>query len=180
MSLLSLDEARRALKLDDSDTSGDEELATYVGAITKVVEKHVGELIDQATVTERLRFNGYRFVLKKTPVVSLTSVVDLYGNSYPTTGMDLDPSSGVVEVFSGTAPCGTVIVTYTAGYDPNAIPTNYKRGAAIILQHIWETQRGVGNAFAGVIGEEERLNRTWMYEIPRKALEWLGPPAPNV
>lgn len=181
MSLLSLPEARQTLMIDEGDTSGDPELTAYVAAITTVVEEHVGEIIDRRTVTKRLRLRGQgRFFLGAAPVVSLTSLTGIDGTVFDITGMDVDPDTGVVEVFRGPTPTGTVVAVYEAGYAVADIPNNYKRGAAIILQHIWETQRGVGNVLGGVIGEEERLNREWMYSIPRKALEWLGKPAPGV
>lgn len=181
MSLLSLDEARAELKIDARDSSVDEQLQRYVDAIARVVENHVGEVIDVRTVTERLRLRGQtHFTLRKVPVVSLTSLTGLSGVVYPTTGMDVDPATGVVEMFRGNVPGETVVAVYQAGYADDAVPLNYKRGALVILQHVWETQRGVGTQFGGVIGEEERLNRLWMYGPPRKALEWLGDPMPSV
>lgn len=180
MSIITLDEARSALHIADSDTSGDEELQAYVDAITAVVERHVGEVIERRTVTERVRLRrgATQFALRYVPVVSLTSLTSLLGVAWPTTGMDLDPATGTVEVFRGVAPYGTAVAVYEAGYA--TVPDNYKRGALVILQHVWELQRGVGDYMPGVIGEEERLNRVWMYDIPRKALEWLGEPAPGV
>lgn len=179
MSIITLDDARASLKIDDSDGSVDDELQRYVDAITAVVEGHVGEVIEQRTVTERIRLRrgASQFALRYVPVISLTSLTSLLGHAWPLTGMDVDPS-GTVEVFRGEAPAGTAIAVYEAGYV--TVPENYKRGAIIILQHIWESQRGVGDVFGGVVGEEERLNRSWMYDIPRKALEWLGEPAPGV
>lgn len=179
MSIITLDEARSALKIDDDDDSVNDELQAYVDAITTVVERHVGEVIERRTITERLRLRRgpTQFALRYVPVVSLTSLTSLLGVAWDTSGMDVDPS-GTVEVFRGVAPYGTAIAVYEAGYE--TVPDNYKRGALIILQHIWESQRGVGNVLGSVIGDEERLNRTWMYDIPRKALEWLGEPAPGV
>jgi hypothetical protein len=180
LSLLTLADARLTLEIDAADTSVNAELQHYVDAITTVVENHVSEAIDQRTVTERIRLRGLqpRFVLGTTPVLSLTSLTGITGTSWDISGLDIDLPTGSVEVFRGAIPYGTVIAVYQAGYVTP--PENYKRGALIILQHIWETQRGVGQVLGGVVGAEERLNRTWMYEIPRKALEWLGTPAPGV
>jgi hypothetical protein len=81
---------------------------------------------------------------------------------------------GRVRVLSGPRVAGIVEVTYSAGYeDP---PEKYKRGALIILQHVWETQRGPGGVYGGVVGPEEGRNLHYGWTIPRKALEWLGSP----
>lgn len=180
MSIITLDEARRALQIPDNDSSVDDELQAYVDAITTVVEAHVGEVIERRTITERVRLRRgqVQFALRSVPVVSLTSLTSLLGTVWSTAGMDIDPDTGTVEVFRGVIPQGTAIAVYEAGYE--VVPENYKRGALVVLEHVWETMRGVGGAFSGVIGEEERLNRLWMYDIPRKALEWLGEPAPGV
>jgi hypothetical protein len=74
--------------------------------------------------------------------------------------------------------CGLVDVTYQAGYA--AIPERYKQGALIILQHVWETQRGVGNVRAGVVGPEDTYDRRQEFTIPKRAIEWLGPARPLV
>jgi hypothetical protein len=179
MSIVTLDEARRTLQIDDDDDSVNDELQTYVDAITTIVGRHVGEVIERRTITERIRLRrgAVQFALRYVPVVSLTSLTSLLGHAWDVSGMDVD-ASGTVEVFRGVQPYGTALAVYEAGYA--TVPENYKRGALIILQHIWESQRGAGVVLGGVVGEEERLNRVWMYDIPRKALEWLGEPAPGV
>ena len=72
-------------------------------------------------------------------------------------------------------------VTYQAGYPADAMPEKFKRAALIIIQHNYETQRGVGLLRGGVIGDEEAVyDPRLSYAIPRKSLEWLGAAGPVV
>jgi hypothetical protein len=85
--------------------------------------------------------------------------------------------SGVVRVMNGPPVAGIVDVAYIAGYQQ--IPPHYKRGALVIVQHLWETQRGPGTAASGVIGTEEHWRQAGeFFSVPDKSKELLGPPRP--
>ena len=179
--MLTLGEARAQLQIPDGDTSQDAELQAYIDGITDAVEEYKHEVIEQRSVVDDIDVCGYglRFRLWSAPVVALDSVVSWDG----TTTWDVDDmrvsESGSVRVMRGAPVRGPVVVTYLAGYA--TVPERYKRGALIILQHTWESRRGVGNYPGGVVGAEEIHARTGpTYSIPRKALEWLGPPRPVV
>lgn len=178
MSIVTLEEAKTQLQILPSDTSRDDEVQAYCDGITAVVEDYMHEVIEQRTISEDVdtfhRF-GRRFRLWSVPVISLTSVTSLVseGLTWDVSAMRLDPS-GLVRVMSGPPIRGPVEVVYEAGYVD--VPVHYKRGALVILQHNWETRRGVGAVRSAVVGAEEMHNPHWMYSIPRKALEWLGSP----
>lgn len=182
MSILQIDDAKQQLGIDLSDGTVDDELIGYIGGITAAVENYLHEVIEQRTITERLQLNGRRiFRLWHVPVIDLQSLVSIDGTATWDAGdFDVDPDTGLVETLTGSRPAGRVLATYTAGYE--TVPDNYKQGALVILQHVWETQRGVGQVPGGVIGREEYANRdpALTYSIPRKAFEWLGPPRPVV
>ncbi|WP_435643872.1 head-tail connector protein [Streptomyces sp. H49] len=180
MSIVTLAEAKAQLNIDPADTSDDDELQAYVDAITGVVEDYKREVIEQRQVSEDLQLRHCRrFRLFSAPVVSLTSVRSVDGRTtWDVSAMRLSPDTGLVRVLFGPPVSGLVEVVYMAGYA--TVPERYKRGALVILQHAWETQRGSsGPVRGGVIGPEE-VHPRFYYSIPRKALEWLGAPRPVV
>jgi hypothetical protein len=79
---------------------------------------------------------------------------------------------------SGPKPFGWVTSGYTAGYV--VIPGNYLEAASVLLEHLWETRRGPGPLGGGVIGVEEAGDWKQMTMLPRKVIEWIGPPRPIV
>ncbi len=181
MSILSLAEAKRKLKIAPDDTSEDEEIQAYCDGITAVIEDYKHEVIEQREIRqdiERYTRRGRCFRLWRVPVISITSVTAVIsGQTWDVSHLRLDPQSGLVRVLAGPPVCGLVEAVTQAGYA--TVPENYKRGAAVVLQHNWETNRGVGNKGRRVVvGNEEVYDPRWSYSIPRKALEWLGAPRP--
>lgn len=182
MPILNLDEAKRQLRIPLDYTSDDVEIQAYCDGITQVIEDYKHEAIVQRTVTEDIeqttRF-GRRFRLWSVPVISITSVTAVVGGqTWDVANLRVNPSSGLVRVLAGPPLHCLAEAVYEAGYVD--IPEHYKRGAAVVLQHTWETQRGVGGKPSGVVGPEETYDPRWAYAIPRKALEWLGAPRPVV
>lgn len=173
MSIITLDDAKAQLGIAASNTGDDAELQGYVDAITGVVEQHLHEVVERRTVTDELELCGRRsFRLWSAPVISLTSLASLDGaTAWDVDDLHVSPS-GLVRVMSGSAPYGWVRATYEAGYE--VVPDRYVRGALVILQHVWETQRGTMGPPVGVIGHEEAYDPRYSFSIPRKALEWLG------
>lgn len=183
MSIVTLDEARTQLQADEGDDSDDDEIQRYVDGITAVVEQYKHEVIEARAITDEIDVRcdyrwPQRFRVWSAPVISLTSVTSWDGlTTWDVTQMRAS-SSGLVRVMTGPRVQGLVEVTYQAGYA--IIPPNYKRGALVILQHVWETRRGPGTVPGGVIGIEDTYDRTVPFDFPHKAKEWLGPPRPVV
>lgn len=181
MAIVTLADAKKQLNIDASDTSEDVELQGFVDAATAAVETQLGQVVDPRTIVEQINFPSGRspFLLRSVPVISLTSIVSLDGsttwNVSPTV-MHVDSASGLVTVLSGPLLTGSALATYQAGMVP--IQANVRLAALIIIQHLWETQRGVMGLQLG--GDQETYVVGRGFAIPRRAIELLGPQLPGV
>ena len=186
--MVSLTDAKSQLNMDVTDHRFDDELRDFIASATGAAESYKREVIVRRTVTDELDFYGVsytgygygfrqRFRVRSAPLISLTSVVAWDGSvTWDVSQMKANPS-GTVRVMGGMPVTGLVEVAYIAGYQ--VIPAHYKRGALVILGHIWETQRGPGTAASGVIGTEEHWRQPGeFFSVPDKAKELLGPPRP--
>ena len=180
--IITLDDARTQLQVDPTDHSDDDWIREQLAGITAVVEQYKHEVIVKRSVLDEIEVSGWRYPQKfrvwSAPLISLTSVVSWDGlTTWDVTQMRAS-SSGLIRVVAGPIVSGLVDVTYQAGYA--TIPENYQQGAAVILQHLYETRRGPGTIPGGVIGQEDFYNRAVPFDFPNKAKEWLGPPRPLV
>ncbi len=187
--MVSLADAKNQLNMDPAVHTFDDELRDFIAAATGAAEAYKHEVIVRRVVTEELEFRSYgygysyeygyvqKFRLRSVPVISLTSVVSWDGSvTWDVTQMRARPS-GLVRVMAGPPLTGLVDITQIAGYQQ--IPANYKRGALVIVQHLWETQRGQGTVASGVIGTEEHWRQAGeFFSVPDKAKELMGPPRP--
>jgi hypothetical protein len=177
--MVSLNDAKAQLNMDVTVHEFDDELRDFIAGVTGAVEDYKRQAIVRRTVTDELDLCGgaRRFRVKSAPVISLTSVISWDGAiTWDVTQMRVSPS-GLVRVMAGGPVTGLVDVLYIAGL--LQIPARYKRGALVVLQHAWETQRGPGTAASGVIGTEEHWRQPGeFFTIPDKAKEWLGAPSP--
>jgi hypothetical protein len=155
-----------------SKTSSDEEIRTWMAAVTPVVEDICGPCVPK-TFTEVVTGSD-RLVLNYTPVISLISIIPyFYGTTYMGETLTKSTPSGEVRLINGgNFYGGTFTVTYTAGRKP--IPANISQAGKIILKHLWETQRGAaGTPFQG--DDEDAIDTGWGYAIPNRALQLLKP-----
>jgi hypothetical protein len=195
MALMSMDEMRA--HLNQTDTADDDELRPMMDAATLIIERHRGEVVARRPVTEDYQLGsryrngqwaeggwsntGYRrgpfLVLRRGPVISLTSIVSVDGvTTWNVTDLDLDVESGSVTPRFGTPSLvGRVRVTYVAGYA--VVPPHYIEAAKIITAHLWSTQRTANFGPHSVIrpgGDEDPFSANPGYAIPYRALELLG------
>jgi hypothetical protein len=128
-------------QLNMTGTKDDEELRVYLEATTGLVENHLGRAVVRRTFTEEHAAVSGELMLNWTPVQSLTSVATVDGVTTWNVA-DLHVStSGIVTAKTGvTALSGDITTTYIAG-DP-IIPGKWTLAARIIVQWLWETQRG--------------------------------------
>jgi hypothetical protein len=178
--IISLADAKAQENIDS--TVADEELRPFVEATTAIVERETGKTIVRRPVTNELHQLSYgktSLFLRQRPVISVTSIASLDGlTTWSPSNWYVNGDWGQLLWKSGPYLYGDVLVGYVPGMA--VIPANYTRAAAIIIQHLWETQRGTmgSRRFGG-----QELDRSLVgmgYAIPNRAKELLGPRAPVV
>ncbi len=132
------------------------------------------------TETHDLPAHGVPTVaLRRTPVLSLTSLTAVHsgGTSYLPADLDVDGSTGVVRRLDGGRLHGVLRVVYVAGR--TVVPANLSSAARIILQHLWRTQYGASRGLSQVGGGDDYLVTEpvpgFGYAIPNRALQLLEP-----
>jgi hypothetical protein len=167
--IISLAAAKKQLNIDPDDTSEDEEIADYLRAITVPIERIAGALV-RRTVVEK-HPGGYAIALNHAPVFELTSVMTTQtgGMDQAVADLDADELGGVVRRKDGAYMSGPVRVTYVSGRA--VVPPHIDLAARIILQHMWETQRG---SSLPRFGTDEVWDPRFGFSIPRRAQEMLG------
>jgi hypothetical protein len=178
-SIVSLAEARAHLNMGPTETADDDELRSFVAAATRAVERALGRKVVRRTVTDRFFFSGpeQQLLLRNVPVLSLTSAVSADGaTTWNVADLRPDVESGYVTVVSGPALTGIVDFTYQVGMV--VVPDDYRLAAKIIIQHLWETQRGTMGVQLG--GDDEHYMAGRGFAIPRRALELLDTQLPGV
>lgn len=184
--IVSLADAKRHLNIPAARTTDDEELRSFIEAVTAVVERYAGAVL-RAPHTQTFDGGREAVALAHTPILSVTSVTES-GTVVGASGYHLDEDSGVLVRLAGRfrsrwlAGAANVTVTYTAGRQ--VIPANITHAALIILKHMWETQRASGGGRPG-LSEEVAGPATYManpsaYAIPYRALELLGEPTSGI
>lgn len=168
--IISLDDAKAQLNM--TGTANDEELRGYIGATTGIIERYLGLATVRRTFVEDhwVNQNANIIALNWSPVATLISVVSVDGfRTWNVVDLHTSPS-GVVTPVRGAGLfglAGQITVTYIAGLA--IIPEQYIQAAKVIVQHLWETQRGrSGNPRAG--GMDIRSG----FSLPRAAEELLG------
>ncbi|MGW1546614.1 head-tail connector protein [Streptomyces sp. NPDC002346] len=177
MALLTLADAKAQLNI--TTDSNDTELQAYVDAATPVIERFIGPC-DETQVSEvhDLGRSGSRLlVLRKTPAVSVTSIVDELSGSeaVAATAVVLDGEVGSLRRRDGGALRGLLRVTYTAGR--TEVPATVNLAARMLVQHLWQTQ----NASRGPVlpgGGDYSVSEPVAglgYAVPNRVLELLEP-----
>ncbi|MCT9932448.1 phage gp6-like head-tail connector protein [Planotetraspora sp. A-T 1434] len=175
--IISLAEAKAQLNIASTDTTDDEEISGFIRSVTAICERYAGAIV-RRTHVEKHR-GGYGIALAWAPVLSLTSVaaVETGGVDQEVADLDLDGPTGIVQRKDGRYMRGPFRVSYVAGR--TEVPPDIRQAALIILQHVWDTQRGQMGTVRGRSSEEPWDPRKG-FSIPRRALELLGDPMPLV
>lgn len=172
--IISLTEAKQHLNIPLNITVDDDEIQNWIQGITRVVEDRIGPVLSR-TVVERVD-SGWCLWLRQTPVISVTSIVPWlnHGTTYSVAGVRVDPDTGRVESLSGFAFVGGPFqVTYTAGR--LITPINVVQAVKIILQHLWETQRGASGLPLAFQADDTTVIPGFGFAVPNRALELLQP-----
>lgn len=177
VAVLSLQDAKAATNIPLATTTYDSELADMVASVQVNLERLIGGPIITRTITEHVVPSRGRevLILQQRPLVSITSIVDNYsGISIDVSDVDLDKPAGLVrrKLLLPFLVLGTTEVTYKAGLG-TTVPPAIALAARIIVQHLWETQRGPSQ-FPGSGGDELATTLSG-FAIPNRALEVLSP-----
>lgn len=157
--------------LNITSTGDDGELLSFIHAATAGIEAKVGPLT-RRTVTQTHN-GGTHSVLLSPPVVSVTSVTE-NGTTVPSTGYSVS-ESGVLTRVNGysrsvwTDGFNNISVTFVGGR--TSIPADLRQAVMVLVQHLWETQRGRSVRQRG--GDEYVPGVTYTY--PRRVLELIAP-----
>lgn len=154
---VSLEEARRQLRLAADDDSQDDEIAGFIADAAAWTEDYTGHILNQREVTERV--SGFKPVeLRAWPIAAdavpgvAYSTAD--GVQIPVPSARLDVSRRPARVFPGTGlfwpfrdSAQPFTVTITAGYaSASAVPRAFKR-AMLILIAAYDADREGGDVF---------------------------------
>lgn len=170
-----LDEFRA--QLDRADFSGDAELRLYLEAATNQIEWLIGPLTP-TVITERV-VGGNRIALRRTPVISVTSIAPVFDNVLQT---PLDASLYAVDNVTGDIRLmlwhtwgnnwWDYEIQYTVGR--TTIPADIKLAGLIIAQHLWAVQNGRWTINAPT-DDQLAVSAGAPFSIPYRALELLRP-----
>lgn len=181
-SVLPLQDAKDALNIPQTVTTSDTEIAMYVATIRTCLERMTGGPVVNKTITsERSEMMTAQTVIpvRQRPLVSVTSITSASGGAIDiSAGLDLDANAGLIRRQLGLPFYGPffewlpqVTVTYVAGWGVS-VPAAFNVAARIILQHLWETQRG---ATALPMGADQLTTVPGFgYAIPNQAAELLN------
>jgi uncharacterized phiE125 gp8 family phage protein len=154
---VTLDDAKRQLRLELDDASQDVEIAGFIADAVDWVEKYTGHILAARDVTES--FRGFRPVaLRAWPVaadaVAGVAYTNADGVAVAIPGARIDLSQGRARIAPGTGAFWPFIdsqqaftVTIRAGYeDDDAVPGNLRR-AMLVLIGAYDADREGGEVF---------------------------------
>lgn len=193
--IVSLAEAKEILHLTGT-TQFDAAIQGYNAAATNWIEYACGPVVQQ-TVLETIPARGSVTILSKPPVLELVpwtavppelaglgiTVPDppspmirtrVYGIEWPITQLYVDPRRGVVTHTSGLPFFYAAYVwQYVAGR--LVIPAGIYEAAKIVLEHLFQVERGGVGAADLSQGESETTVTGFGFAVPNRALQLIQP-----
>lgn len=144
--LVSLAEARQQCRI--GSTADDPILQRFMRVASDTCERRTQ--IWRRTTFSTTRDGGGGFVRLRAPVIEVISVLE-DGTSVSATGYVLDSVEG--RLYRGTSSCPmrwndgrrNIIVEYVAGAADGVIPEPIRQGVLLLVEHLWNTQRGGAN-----------------------------------
>jgi hypothetical protein len=151
VAVLPLQDAKDALNIAQSVTTGDTEIQQYVATIQTCLMRMTGGPLTNQAVSERTEMMSYQTVIpvRQRPLVSVTSITSASGGAIDiSAGLDLDANAGLIRRKLGLPFYGPffqwlpqVTVAYVAGWG-TSVPAAFNTAARIIIQHLWASQHG--------------------------------------
>lgn len=179
VAIVSLADAKKQLNIDAADTADDDEIRGMIAGASLAVERELGTIVSRRSFIERRTADSDgRVLLSNVPVLAVTSVVSSDGaTTWTVDNLDVDEATGLVAAKTGASLAGDIDFVYTAGL--RIVPDDYQLATSIIVQHLWETQRGRGGAVPGGSQEPEYMTGRG-FALPRRALELLDTTLPGI
>jgi hypothetical protein len=174
--IVSLEDARGALRMSDTNTDQDEFIRDAILDVSDICEAYTGQVWRRTVVTAELADGGCdRIQLRRIPVSAITSVTE--------SGVAVDGAGYVLDAFNGwlwrgTAQSGrlwvpgrqSVSVSYVAAPAGGIVPRRIRRGALNFIRHVWEERRaGTGIPFSA--GPDTEWAEANGVQIPRRVAE---------
>lgn len=178
--VLPLQDAKDALNIPQATTTNDTQIQRLIATIESCLESYTGGPLVNRTITERSEMMHGQTVIpvRQRPLVSVTSIASASGGNIDiSAGLDLDANAGLIRRKLGLPFYGPFFSwlpvcypTYVAGWG-TSVPAAFGSASAIILQHLWQTQRGP--ALLPMGGEEMVSLPGFGFAIPDQAAELL-------
>jgi hypothetical protein len=180
--VLPLQDAKDQLNIPQATTAYDTEIASYIATIRSSLERATGGPVVNKTITaERTEMMNAQTVIpvRQRPLVSVVSITSASGGVIDISGgLDLDAGAGLIRRQLGLPFYGpffqwlpAVTVTYIAGWG-TSVPAAFNTFARIVVQHLWDTQRGPAAMPMG--GGEMVTPPGFGFAIPNMAAELLN------
>jgi hypothetical protein len=181
-SVLPLQDAKDQLNIPQATTTSDGEIQSYIATIESALRRYTGgPLVNKVITAERaeLLSNQTVILVRQRPLVSVTSITSASGGTIDiSAGLDLDVNAGTIRRKLGLPFFGPfftwlpqVNVTYVAGWGVS-VPAAFNSAARIILQNLWDTQRGPAALPMG--GGDMVTPPGFGFAIPNRAAELLN------
>lgn len=168
LDVLTLNEAKAVVNLTTSDTSQDTELALYVTAVSRQLDRLVGPVVTRS-VTEYYDGGNWRIFLRSRPVAGIADVTEVRsltptvltvettatqtGDAYLadyTSGLIIRRESGSDACFASGRQ--NIVVQYTCGRTTtSSVDPLYKEAASIMLANLWRHEQGGGTETFGAV-----------------------------
>jgi len=181
-SVLPLQDAKDQLNIPQATTTSDGEIQSYIATIESALRRYTGgPLVNKVITAERSEMLSNQTVIpvRQRPLVSVTSITSASGGAIDiSAGLDLDANAGLIRRKLGLPFYGPfftwlpqVNVTYVAGWG-TSVPAAFNSAARIILQNLWDTQRGPAALPMG--GGDMVTPPGFGFAIPNRAAELLN------
>ena len=159
MAILTLSEVARYLRVSEGQHVQDLTLVRDAGE--KAISRKCGPL-EPTVIVERFPGSRRAFSLRRTPVISVTSIVPV-GSTVEQSGYNVDLAAGVIEIQSGYFPASWYDVTYVAGRAN--LPDDLRLGILELIKHLWVNwQRGAAGRPSNV-PPEPGAAYLWPYKV---------------
>lgn len=156
--ILSLDEAKAQLTKDSTKTLDDDELQTYIDAVTEALEAEYGPIAVR-TITEWFTHPRHQIVLSEERVIAVSSVTGYIGTAATSYTLAADPTVATDTTYyladgilDRAAWPPRVKVIYTAGLP--VVPQSVNTAARLLVQALWRSQNGRARTADGQSLEE--------------------------